>query len=195
MKKASDSIKVQTNNTKGSICKVEIEPITFEKLWTNYPDNYPYVDKKTGKPPVGYENQCAIKISSTFHKSGIEMKSYAFKDKITLNGKNTAILAENLAQWLKLVPFCGLPQKPEDITGENWQDKIKGKTGILFFKDYWLRKGEKTSSGDHIDLWNKDRLTPGLASFWRFTLGFDTSWLFDLSNLGDSKQILFWEIK
>ena len=32
-------------------------------IWANYPDAKPYIDEKTGKPPKGFENQCAIKVS------------------------------------------------------------------------------------------------------------------------------------
>ena len=52
MKKASDSIKVQTNTTKDSICSVEIKPITFSELWDNYVGGKPYDD-----PNGNYDNQ------------------------------------------------------------------------------------------------------------------------------------------
>lgn len=158
-----------------------------------------YVDPKTGKPPKNYENQCAIKVSVTLHKVGVLIKSYKHNDKIRINGLNTAVLAENLASWLKLVPFCGLPKEPENITGSNWQEKINGKTGIVFFKDYWARTGsESNPTGDHIDLWNGSRLTSSgflgaLTTFARFTLGVASGPGF--SDLGKAKEILFGEIK
>lgn len=109
--------------------------------------------------------------------------------------------AEELANWLKKCYLANWPN-PVDITGKDWQTKIKNKTGVIFFKDYWLRKGEKFPTGDHIDLWDKDELTSGgIAGILRFWLGIDkldVSWLHEewvYSNLGDSKQILFWEIK
>jgi hypothetical protein len=193
--------KVKTNTTKGSICDVNLKPILFSTTWDNYPDDKPYIDSKTGKPPKGYENQCAIKVSVALHKSGVEMKSFKGKSRILIDGKNTAAAAEDLSAWLKLRPFCGLPPKPETITGKDWEENITGRTGIIFFKDYWMRDGETESnrSGDHIDLWNGSRLTASgirgsLTTFVRFNIGIShIPHLY--SDLSKSKQILFWEIK
>ena len=118
---------------------------------------------------------------------------------VAVSSKRAAVRAQELADWLKLQPFCGLPSKPEEITGSNWQVKIKGRTGIVFFKDYWTRTGERSPSGDHIDLWKGSKLTAtGVLSqaetFMRFTIGF-SSVLYMYSDLGKSTQILFREIK
>ena len=143
-----------------------------------------------------YDNQCAIKVSVAIHGAGVEMKS--FRGAATaVNGKKTAIRAAELAEWLKKQPFCGLPMKPVNIVGNDWQNKIKGKTGIVFFSNYWKREGQKHLDGDHIDLWNGSRLTSSglrgaMTSFARFTLRLNTLWY---SDLGASSEILFWEIK
>ena len=103
-----------------------------------------------------------------------------------------------MGQWLKLQPFAGLP-KAEDITGPEWQTKIKGRTGIVQFSRYWTRDGESedSASGGHIDLWNGSTLTASgfgghITSFFRFSVGISSWWY---SDLGQSKQILFWEVK
>ena len=128
------------------------------------------------------------------------MKS--FKGATTdIGGKRAALRAAELAAWLNKMPFCGLPQRSESITGEKWQEKIKGRTGIIYFADYWTRDGEtQAATGDHIDLWNKSTLTPSLESTLRFRLGIGRmpnifgpgNWY---SDLGKAKSILFWEIK
>jgi hypothetical protein len=111
-----------------------------------------------------------------------------------------------MGQWLELQPFAGLP-KPENVTGADWQSKVKGRTGIIQFSRYWTREGEDSAnaSGGHIDLWNKDTLTPSTESFLRFRLGVPAipnplSWLRGradniYSDLGKSRKILFWEIR
>ena len=50
----------------------------------------------------------------------------------------------------------------------SFQTELKGKTGVIFFKDYWQRGKERfeARSGDHIDLWNKDEIT-GQGMFMR----------------------------
>ena len=112
--------------------------------------------------------------------------------------------AKQVSDWLHLRPFAGCPT-PETVTGEDWQEKVKGRTGILFFGSYWRRSlKEKDPTGDHIDLWNGDRLTPSTQTTLRFDVDIPNIWnplsvlgvgpenLF--SNLADAKQILFWEI-
>ena len=204
---------VRTNTTKDSTCRIEVEAVSFANLWAAYPSNPPYVDSKTGKPPKGFSNQCAIKVSVAIHGAGIEMKSFTAqvigvnpKDfgRVVINGKNTATLAQQLVMWLKKQPFCGLPQQPENITGADWEKKIKGRTGIVGFADYWMRKPDKKDrpTGDHIDLWNGSRLTAsGLIGTMTTAARFlgQRSFLprtdYGYSDLGGSKAILFWEIK
>lgn len=203
MTSAAGTHVVRTNTQKQSLVCLNIPAITFQQLWDNFATGTPYTDAKTGKPPPGFENQCAIRMSVTLHRVGINMKSFAGKA-ISLNGKKAALLAKDLAAWLDKKPFCGLPLKSENITGESWEKYIKGKNGIVFFENYWRRAGEKNShpTGSHIDLWNGSRLTAsgfvdGLATFGRYvgirTLFGGTE--YGYSDLGGSTRILFWEIK
>ena len=200
MGKLRQEEKVKTNTTKDSICSIKVDPVTFSKLWASYPSEHPYVDPKTGKAPPGYENQCAIKVSAAIHGAGIEMKSFKGAS-VTLNNLKTAVVATQLAEWLKLQPFCGLPKEPENITGKEWESKIKGRSGIIYFENYWHRKGEtKIATGDHIDLWNGSRLTANLANNLR-RFGFNSlglPWPLEdvgFSDLRNSAKILFWEVK
>jgi len=194
--------RVRTNTTMDSVCSVSVEPVTFDRLWASYPSSHhPYVDAATGKVPAGFENQCAIRVSMSIHGAGIEMKSFRGAAR-QVHGLPVAYLAEQLAGWLKLQPFCGLPKEPEDVTGKNWQDKIRGRTGIIFFANYWKRDGETTRpTGDHIDLWNKSKLTSNAANFARRLGITSVQWLprpldaFNFSDLGNSTQILFWEVR
>ncbi|MEG6503056.1 MULTISPECIES: hypothetical protein [unclassified Desulfovibrio] len=71
-------------------------------------------------------------------------------------------------------------------------------------KDYWLRKGEKYPSGDHIDLWNGSRFpiisaASAAAGMLWFGLGVGSIDLFDgflqYSDLAGSKKILIWELQ
>jgi hypothetical protein len=193
--------RVRTNTTKDSICSINIIPVTFAKLWEAYPTGHPYTDPQTGKPPKGYENQCAIRVSRAIHGAGIEMKSFNGAS-VRMDQLKTAILATQLAAWLELQPFCGLPREPENVTGKEWERKMNGRTGIVYFENYWRRGGEtRTATGDHIDLWNRNRLTPSpVNSVRRWGIN-SVQWLprfldhLNFSDLGNSTTILFWEIK
>jgi hypothetical protein len=109
-----------------------------------------------------------------------------------------ALRAEELANWLNKRYLAGWPE-PTDVTGEDWQEKAKGKKGVIFFKDYWLRSGERHPSGDHIDLWNGWRfpmptVATGATDILRFGLGVDSLHIgiIDYSNLGGVRKILIW---
>lgn len=200
----TQNARVRTNTVKESVCSVKVDAVSFAKLWEAYPNGHPYVDPKSGKPPPGYDNQCAIKVSVAIHGVGVQMKSFRGAA-VKMNGLPAASLASQLAEWLKLQPFCGLPSQPENVRGPGWQGKIRGRTGIVYFANYWARnEAEKVKdqpTGDHIDLWNGSRLTAGGLSFFSTlgrriginSLGAGTAWGY--SDLGRSTEILFWEIK
>jgi hypothetical protein len=200
-------INVRTNSIPHSIKDVALEVVTFRELWDRYPSGNPYDNR-------AYSDQCAIRMSVTFHRVGIDMKSFSSKlvqplsgqpsiGRIVLDGKATATRADELGEWLKLRPFAGVPNY-EDITGSDWESKVKGRTGIIQFSRYWTREGESdaNASGGHIDLWNGTRLTISSApdavatisrSFGGHSFLPGTS--FGWSDLRNSKQILFWEIR
>jgi hypothetical protein len=205
---------VRTNTTKDSVCKIDVPTVRFADLWGNFVTGAPFRDPQTGKVPAGYDNQCAIRLSATLHKVGVEMKSFSQANvtvkpnekfgRIILDGKYTAVRADQLGSWLSKQPFCGLPQQPENITGKDWTSKVNGRTGIIMFDSYWTRAGESSAnaSGGHIDLWNGSRLTisgffDAFSTIGRYLgrqslfPGTDYGW----SDLANSKTILFWDIK
>jgi hypothetical protein len=51
-------------------------PIAFETLWTNYPTSDPCIDPKTGSPPKGFSNQCAIRLGRALELSGVSFRSF-----------------------------------------------------------------------------------------------------------------------
>ena len=160
------SADVETNVKRGSVAScssVGIVPVIFKELWFNYEDGDPPY-QINGKPPKGFENQCAIRMSVTLHKLGVKMLTFSSKyikperneasiGRIELNGKATATRANEFAQWLNTRPICGIGPA-ENITGEDWKKKIEGRTGIIFFGDYWQRDDETvdSASGGHVDL-------------------------------------------
>lgn len=101
------------------------------------------------------------------------------------------LLAEHFARWLRTSPPAGFG-KLEHIPPKNFQSVLDGRTGVIFFKDYWLRGNETDAnrSGDHIDLWNEDEVTSS-SMWWRAVIEFFGI----LSDLNASREIWFWEVK
>lgn len=189
-------ITLRTNATSNSSLRVQLKTVPFSTLWAAYPQTSPLcIDPATGE--AAFPDECAIRLGSCLATAGITNNSFKGA-RCWYKGHSRAHLlrAEEVANWLQRRPFAGCP-KPLDITGKDWVSKIKHKTGIVFFRDYWQRKGERSQTGDHIDLWNGSRLTASsfqgrVNNFMRFTVGVGALWYSDLAN---AKKILFWEIQ
>lgn len=204
---------VRTNTIKDSVCKIDVPAVKFADLWDNYVTGAPY---QPGPNDNGdYSNQCALRMSATFHKVGIKMLSFSQKSvkpmpgaqtlgRVMMDGLAAAVRAYELGEWLKLQPFCGLPKQPENITGNDWESRIKGRTGIIMFHAYWTRPGEApaNASGGHIDLWNGRRMTisgaEGLIAVVGRRIGISSAHIpgtsIGYSDLSKAKLILFWEV-
>jgi hypothetical protein len=166
----------------------------FKELWNNYPDKNIIKAKCQNKQETGskpFKNYCAIMLSDALIKSGVSTKGARVRKCWGHPGMEHILLAEEMANWLKYsgLSWLGMPQK---IDPKSFQDDLDGKTGIIFFKDYWQRGKESYDrrSGDHIDLWNEDEITGGsmiTRSIYEF---FGV-----VSDLNNSKEVLFWEVK
>lgn len=189
---------VVTNDKKGSVHVIKLQPLRFDDLWREYPrDTLEHIDPKTGND--SFSDHCAIHLSESLRKCGVGAKS--FKGARCWNcpsGTAAHILrAQDLADWLSKKPFIGCPS-PVIMTGGDFKERCENKTGIIFFKDYWQREGEKGTSlrtGDHIDFWKDGTLAGGgfLRSFARITLGLAIEGIW--SDFKRSTQVRFWEIK
>lgn len=176
-------------------------PVEFADLWKHYPNDDPCVNPKTGMK--AHDNQCAIRVGMALERCGVSFASFRGpRCEFGPRGGGMVLRAEPLANWLRTRPFAGCPSS-ESGPGKDFQQRLSGRTGIVFFKDYWRRDGEKHLTGDHIDLWNRNRLTPSFETFARFVLGISrmpslnpfappgSNWW---SDLGNSRLVTFWSI-
>jgi len=153
----NDKTVAKTNSTSNSQKNVSLKVITFDELWAAYPSStIEHIDPSSKKDI--FSDHCAINVSDALYKCGILMKTFSktrcwncpAPDKTTKKGIH-AIRAEELSEYLKTCPFAGCPV-PVKLRGSNFKEYVEGRTGIIFFKDYWLRGNEKSPTGDHIDL-------------------------------------------
>ena len=168
--------------------------ITFEELWKNYPKKNEIKvrcqnKQATGSQPFG--NYCAIMLSDALIKLGVSTINAKARKCWGHPGMKHILLAEEMAAWLKQSGFIWLGTAKK-INPGSFQKELDGKTGIVFFKDYWQRGDETfdSRSGDHIDLWNKDELTGG-SMLTRTIYEFFGI----VSDLNKSREIWFWEVK
>ena len=137
-----------------------------------------------------FKDYCAIMLSESLIRSGVSLNGFKGNRCWSHQGIKHALLAEDLANHLKTLnlPWLGSVKK---LNPPTFESAIKGKTGIIFFKDYWQRGQESFDhrSGDHIDLWNKDEITSS-SMFTREILEFFGR----VSDLNKSREIWFWEV-
>jgi hypothetical protein len=122
----------------------------FTKLWSSYPAEQSPCDGPWG-------NQCAIRMSIALSAEGtIKINKSTYAEPRCAHGHARG--AESLANYLWTV--IGRPQVFTDPAKA--RDKLLGQTGIIFFKDCFVRHGQTVQDGDHIDLWRLGK-TKGFA--------------------------------
>jgi RHS repeat-associated protein len=116
----------------------------FSTLWNNYP---PDVDGEHAHPSVDpYPNQCAIRVSYTFVKSGINMTSYPKVNKTT---DGYARSSKGLADWTW--QNFG---KPIIMTQRIFERDFKNSTGLIYISP-------PPGGIGHIDLFNAGKTGSG----------------------------------
>ncbi|MCB0516479.1 MAG: hypothetical protein KDD49_10485 [Bacteroidetes bacterium] len=177
------------------------DSINLSEVISHFPPNLWFSEINHPDPQTGYDSfgdHCAINLSEAIIESGQELINYEgatcwnCQDK---NGKH-ALRAEELAEWLVNHPL-EVGTTPVQLTGENFEEYVQGKQGIIFFRDYWQRDGEKGRTGDYIDIWNKNELESiGMILTWmrRTFPNFSENFL-DMSDLRKSTKVLFWELE
>jgi hypothetical protein len=167
---------------------------TFKTLWDNFPDIEEMKKKclnKQGKSETPFDNYCSILMSECMIRSGIQISQSTGVKCWSHSGNKHLIRAEEMARWLEKSPPSGFGRM-ENIQPSDFQKQLVGRTGVIFFKDYWTRNQEsfENRSGDHIDLWSKNKITGGSMMYRSLIelFGF-------VSDLNKSRKILFWEVK
>lgn len=167
----------------------------FDTLWRRFPRDSGLTKTcvlKHGKP---FDDYCAVKLSECLMRSNVPLAGFRGKKCWSHSGAKHALLAEDLARYFKLHPPSGFGTL-EEIPPRAFQSILADRNGVIFFKDFWRRttgahkQTMENRSGDHIDLWKEDQITSS-GMFWRGIAEF-----FGLvSDLNQSRQIWFWEVK
>lgn len=179
--------------------------VAFKDLWHGHPINHsvttPCIAPKDLKNIEGtpvkkgypvYANQCAIRMGVALKRAGVTHSQ--------LGGVTTcgAHLAEdmhfiNATQLASALAGANLPGfAPRQVyagpAAAKYYPELFGRTGVVFFKDYWRRHGENEVTGDHIDVWNGYRSSAKWLMEW-------FSWAGYYANYAQAREIWFWEVK
>ena len=181
--------------------------MTFADLWQGYVTGNLYRDPASGGVPPGFGNQCAIRLSVTLHKLGVEMRSFTPANvtvkpgnvfgRILLDGSSPRCVP---TRWARGWPggrsaACRRGRRTSPAgTGR----RGSGADGDRCLR--WLLGADRGVGGagerGHIDLWNGSRLTNhgmagSLLNGLRFALGIQDPWIPLYSDLRRAKTILF----
>ena len=172
--------------------------VTFSKLWNNHPTNTKnqYPCSTNGKS--NFSNQCAIRMGVCLTMCGVDTTKMVGITHCWYHNKSQGhtVRAEELAEALGKHSVLGI-QKVQMINPTEFSRILRGKRGIIFFKDYWQRAGEtyRNRSGDHIDLWNGYNLT-SMTALHRL-LQIISGGIYDYytdSKFIESRSICFWRV-
>lgn len=200
------------NNKKESQSQAIHKKVTFAELWGNFPGNHPCKVPDSewtlfGIEVIGpddtYDNQCAIQLGVCLQRAGVSLATYTGVfcnySKGAHKTEKHPIRATEMANWLSKRYLAGFPAA-QTVTGQDWISKVKGRKGIIFFKNYWVPEGGKYPTGSHIDLWNGTMLTStglweDIQNCLRFRFNVEQAGVgsFSFSSLNKAEQILFWE--
>ena len=166
--------------------------LRFQTLWRNHPLNVSerYPCRMAGLPT--YRNQCAIRTSVALKAAGLtyaQMPRGMAMCRAHPKEEMHYIRAEELGKALNMLNIAGLPKAEILRNPKTYYHDLFGRTGIVLFRNYWFRKGEKKfPTGDHIDLWNGSRTSSGWLMSWFFWAGY-------YGGYEKSSEIWFWEVK
>jgi hypothetical protein len=180
--------------------------VQFVDLWRGHPINesvttpciapYDLTNMEGRQISMGFpvfSNQCAIRMGVALRRAGVQASQLGDCVHCGVHSIEEMhfIRANQLADRIAGANLSGVGPT-ERITGTDpseYYEKLFGRTGIIFVKDYWRRSSDSgRPTGDHIDVWNGYRSSAKWLLEW-------FSWLGYYSNYAQAGEIWFWEVK
>ncbi len=140
-----------------------------------------------------FHNQCAIRMGVSLRRAGVTPGQLGGGTTCAVHPVTDMhyIRANELASLIASanLPGVGPVEKYVGPDAAQYYPKLFGRTGIIFFKDYWKRSTDSgRPTGDHIDVWNGYRSSAKWLLEW-------FSWMGYYSNYAQAGEIWFWEVK
>lgn len=140
-----------------------------------------------------FHNQCAIRMGVALRRAGVRPEQLGGCTSCAVHPVSDMhyIRANELANRIASanLPGVGPIEKYVGAEAADYYPHLFGRTGIIFFKDYWKRSSDGgRPTGDHIDVWNGYRSSAKWLLEW-------FSWLGYYSNYANAGEIWFWEVK
>ncbi len=139
---------------------------TFHQLWINHPMNgsppeqHPCRDRK-GVVHAILENQCAVRLGLALQGAGVKTDSVSGARCWNGHGQKHILRVLDLVPWIeKQAAMIGCKKKTvhKGVTSADFATK----NGIVYFQNFYGRNNQ----GDHIDLWNGQKIAKGDLDFF-----------------------------
>lgn len=104
-------------------------------------------------------NQCAVRLTLAMGRCGFSFDLFEPQHRVHQGRKGCElddphiVGADELHKYFMYVWDTGLRGKGSEI-----RERIKGKPGIIYFDNCFIRQGETGKKGDHIDLWTGEKI-------------------------------------
>lgn len=178
--------------------------VQFADLWKNHPINEsvetPCIaphdltnldGRLIGQGLPVFPNQCSIRLGVTLKRCGIThaMLSGPLTCQVHAPEEMHYVRASELAALLARTSLPGVGPREVITDAEHFYPKIYGRTGLIYFHDYWYRTTDTAGhpTGDHIYIWNGYRSSAKWLMEWFSGLGY-------YSNYAGAKEIWFWPV-
>lgn len=104
-------------------------------------------------------NQCAVRLTLAMGRCGFSFALFEPQNRLH-QGRRACELddphivgADELHKFFMNVWDTGLKGKGSEI-----REQIRGRPGIVYFENCFIRPGETAKKGDHIDLWTGEKI-------------------------------------
>jgi len=118
--------------------------IMFHDLWENHPKNkYPCSTNRK----IHFDDQCAIRVSTALAKCGYNVTQLKYTGTLDFcwhhpKQEGHILRAEELANALDRTCIPGVSATQKAGQTRDFAIELRGKRGIIFFKDYWRQGNE-----------------------------------------------------
>jgi hypothetical protein len=141
----------------------------FDTLWSKHRalQDPPMIEPCQTNGVSNFQNQCAIRLGVALTLSGINLASFHGTTCWHGHGRMHPLKVEQLKLWINsddatFAPSYAEKSKRDGQGRQKSHHAFIGKQGIVAFLNFW----GPGNAGDHIDLWNGNRIAHGDNSYF-----------------------------
>lgn len=112
----------------------------------------------SGPCKAGVTNQCAVRMSVALERCGFSLDAFTPRQRVHRNRAACRLSVPHVLGARELIRYLqeiwGAPERWRGNAVSSAAERVRGRTGIVYFDNCFTRSGQTRRTGDHIDLWN-----------------------------------------